>query len=689
MRVRLTAFVVLAVLTSARAEPPVRNHDVTTDDYFSLAVPTEVALSPGSRFVAYADTRWQKSSDDRKADLWIVDCTTGKSRRLTLDRCGAHSLRWAPDGESIYYLAARRRESEKKPPFDGTTQVWHTTLSGRTRAITRVANGVNDYQIDRAARSLYYSVSVPAGRKGPFSRLKEELSSLTYGEGDGKVSQVWRLDLDSWRAEKVMDAGRSVREMALSPAGTRLALITTPDDTVVTFEGQSRVEVYDAKTKKTTMLPDKVFRADAPSPYGWLEGLAWAPAGNMLAFNVVFDGYPAEIIVGRLDSEWSTWKMRRAEGIHVRGYGSPLGWSASPAEPKLYFLGERAGVVSLWETAIDPEARGKERPVNRLGDGPVVIDAFSPAPAEREGPLMAMVMGTPEEFREVWLLGKDRKPRRLTRLNPQTETWKLPKVSRVSWKGANGDKVEGILELPAGHKEGTPLPLVVALHGGPTTGVHFQLDYDLYLGRMFLPARGYAVLCPNYRGSTGYGDKFLTALIGRENDLDVKDILAGVDALVESKTADPKRLAVMGWSNGGYLTNCVISKTTRFRAAASGAGILDTVMEWGANDEPAYMVVLKGGLPWEKPDVYRRTSPTYQLNKIRTPTLIHVGANDERCPPVHSRMLHRALKLYNKVPTELITYPKAPHGLTTYGHRRAKMLWEVAWFDRFVLGKKD
>ena len=159
--------------------------------------------------------------------------------------------------------------------------------------------------------------------------------------------------------------------------------------------------------------------------------------------------------------------------------------------------------------------------------------------------------------------------------------------------------------------------------------------------------------------------------------------------MVERKIADPKRLGVMGWSNGGYLTNCLISTTTRFAAASSGAGIVDTVMEWGGNDEPAYMNILKGGLPWDKPDVYRRTSPTYNFNKIRTPTLIHVGGDDPRCPPAHSRMLYRALKLYNKVPTELLRYEGEPHGLSKYANRRAKMTWDLAWFNRYILGKKD
>src|SRR5262249_61265189 len=120
----------------------------------------------------------------------------------------------------------------------------------------------------------------------------------------------------------------------------------------------------------------------------------------------------------------------------------------------------------------------------------------------------------------------------------------LPIFQVVSWKGARGDAVEGVLELPPDYKPGQKVPLVVEIHGGPTTATYFHLQYAIY-GRTLLPAKGYAVLSPNYRGSTGYGDKFLTDLVGHENDVEVEDILRGVDALVERGIADPKRLGVM------------------------------------------------------------------------------------------------------------------------------------------------
>ena len=120
-----------------------------------------------------------------------------------------------------------------------------------------------------------------------------------------------------------------------------MALITTPDETVVTFEGRSRIDVFDLAEKKSTTLPDKCFRGDAPSPYGWLETLAWSPDGRNLAFNVVFDGYPAEVVVGRRgDKGWTATLLKRPAGVHVRGYGSPLAWIRNG---HLCFLGEEKG----------------------------------------------------------------------------------------------------------------------------------------------------------------------------------------------------------------------------------------------------------------------------------------------------------------------------------------------------------
>jgi dipeptidyl aminopeptidase/acylaminoacyl peptidase len=684
---RALVFVSLLLLASepiqAQAPAPQRNHDITIDDYFTQADIFQIAAAPNLLYVAYTEGRWLKATDDRKTDLWLVDTIKRTPRRLTFDRANDRSPQWAPDSKTIYFAGNRKRADEKNAPYNGKTQVWRIGIGGgEPVAVTRVPGGIADFRLAGDGKSLFYITHGDAVT-GPFQNLRKEFKHIQYGHGIDKHSQVWKLDLQSFRAEKIVDDKRYIHEMAVSPDGRRLAMITAPDDKVVSFEGKSRVDIYDFAKKKITPLPDKVFRADAPSPYAWLDKLAWSEDGKAVAFNAVFDGYPAQIVVAKWkDNNPEVFNLPRPSGIAVKGYGSPLQWRGEKHD--LCFLGEEKGRVRLYCAKGVGE---KDPQFEILTPGNVVVEGFSFALFEGFGKDIgaAVVMASPTQLPDIFNVS-DGKLTQLTKVNPQADSWKMPKISVVSWKGANGDPVEGILELPPDYKKGQRVPLMLAIHGGPTTASYFKQEYWIY-GRTLWPARGIAVLCPNYRGSTGYGDKFVTDLIGRENDIEVEDMLKGIDALVERGIADPNKIGVSGWSNGGYLTNCLIAKSTRFRAAISGAGIVDAIMEFASNDEPAYAIAFKQGLPWTKPEKYHKASTTYHLDKIKTPTLIHVGGNDERCPPGHSRLLYRALKEYVHVPTELCVYPGEGHGIMTYKNRRAKLSWDIAWLDRYLLGK--
>jgi dipeptidyl aminopeptidase/acylaminoacyl peptidase len=653
-----------------------RDHDIGIEDYFSQADIVEISMSPDGRYVAYSEARWQQSTDDRKTDLWVVETGGGKPKRLTAERGGDRMIRWSGDSRWIYFLGSRSGPGEKRPPYAGKAQVWRISpAQGQASAVTRVPEGIAAYELARDEGCLYYAIEKEEIAE-EWKKLWQTYRQLSYGHGLAKRSEIWRLDLSTWRAAKAADDHRYVYEMALSPDGRKLAIITAPDEKVVSFEGRSRIDVCDLATKTIRTVPDRLFRAGAPSPYGWLERLAWSADSKLLAFTVIFDGYPAEMLVADCSSDPAgVTRLKRPSGLSLRGYGSPIQWRGRTSQ--LCFLGEQEARVRLCAAKTGEDA---ENQVETWTPGDVVVSMLS---FDAAGERCAVVMNGPKSFNDVYTIEKGSEPKAITHVNPQADTWRLPQLSIVSWRGARGDGVQGILELPPEYQAGQKLPLVVEIHGGPTTALCFGLQFWIY-GRTLLPAKGYALFVPNYRGSTGYGDKFLIDLIGHENDVEVEDILKGVDALVERRIADPDRLGVSGWSNGGYLTDCIISKTTRFKAASSGAGIVDTVMEWGANDEPAYPTVFKQGFPWNKAENYHRASPTYSLDKIRTPTLIHVGGNDERCPPGHSRMLFRALHEYVHVPTELVVYPNEPHGLTTYKHRQAKMEWDLAWFDRYL-----
>jgi len=678
-------FLLLFFTLPAAAQPqPARDHAITIDDYGTLATIRELAVSPDGKFVAYTEARWDKADDLQKTDLWMV-ATDGKGKptRLTGDRANDRKPKWSADGKAIYVLGNRKREAEMKPPYDGKAQVWRVPVGdvgGDPRAVTKVEGGVSGFDYAPKVDALFYSVDSSATDKDDFTDLRKKLKA-EYGHGTRKVSEIHRLDLQSWRSEKIVDEKRYVREFAVTQDGKRVAMITAPDDTVVASEGKARVDIWEAgepgasATGGKVTTTDESWRKTAASPYPWLESLAWSPDGNRLAFCSIFDAFPAEVIICTQNGgKWNSGKLSREGSLQLRGYGSPLKWRTAQS---LMLLSENKGFVELEEVGLT-----SHRPTEIAGQAVLGFDAA-------EDSSTAVVAAGALEFSAL-NYGRKYAYTLLVDQNAHIDSWKIPKLRNIEWRAPDGAKVGGILELPFDYKEGEKLPLVVGIHGGPTTSSKYELSYDPHNGRLYFAAHGYAALFPNYRGSTGYGDKFVTDLIGHENDIEVKDILAGIQHLIKEGIADPDRIGVMGWSNGGYLTNCLITMKdppVKFKAASSGAGILDTVAEWGFNDEPAYPIVFKMGLPWEQPEIYRKTSPTYGLGNVTTPTLIHVGGGDERCPPGHSRMLYRALKESTKVPTELVVYPGEPHGLTKLSNRRAKMEWDLAWFDKYVKGK--
>ena len=682
MRPALPVLLVVALVGPVTAQP----RPVTPADYASVATVNEVAVSPDGKLVAYTLATWDTKADNRRSDLWVVP-TDGKGtpRRLTSDRANDRHPKWSADGKVLYVLGNRKKDGQKEPPYNGSSQVWAVAVEEKAApaAVTRVPGGVAHFDYAPEADALYFTTDAEVTDGDPFLDLRQKYAGLDYGHGRRKVSEVHRQKVGG-TAEKVLADGRYVRDFAATRDGKRLALITAPDDSVIRSEGDSRVDVWEADSGKATPT-DQSWRKGVGSPWPWLESITWNPAGDKLAYCAIWDGYPAEVVVCDRTHGWPARRMPRPEGVHVRGYGSPLGWSGS----NLLYLAEADGRVNLASWHGQGPATTRYPAAGWTG----TVTAFGPL-----GGGVGWAVGVaarPDGTPDLYLFNGDGSgtgPVRLTDLNPQAKEWALPSVEHVTWKAPDGATVGGVLELPPGYKkgEGKPLPLVVPIHGGPTTSSHAALEFDPHNGRLYLAAAGYAVLCPNYRGSTGYGDKFVTDLLGKENDTEVKDILSGIQHLIKEGIADPHRVGVMGWSNGGYLTNCLISmkdSPVKFKAASSGAGIVDTVAEWGFNDEPAYPRVLKTGLPWEKPEVYRKTSPTYQLGNVTTPTLIHVGENDVRCPPGHSRMLYRALKEYVKVPTQLVVYPGEPHGLGKLSHRTAKMEWDLAWFDEYMKGK--
>jgi dipeptidyl aminopeptidase/acylaminoacyl peptidase len=267
----------------------------------------------------------------------------------------------------------------------------------------------------------------------------------------------------------------------------------------------------------------------------------------------------------------------------------------------------------------------------------------------------------------------------------------IPRQEKVTWKSADGTTIEGVLLYPAGYVEGTRYPLVVQMHGGPAESDKFGAGPGLLLSYFpVLTGKGWFVFRPNYRGSTGYGNAFLRSVLNGGYFKHMPfDVMTGVDMLIKQGLVDPNRLVVMGWSAGGHLTNKLVTMTTRFKAASAGASAANWVSMYSQSDSRGNRTLWFGGTPYQ-PNApimtYWNNSPMKDAANVKTPTLLFVGENDPRVPKEQSIEMYRALKA-NGVPTHLYIAPREPHLWGEFRHQIFKANTEMAWFERYALGR--
>jgi dipeptidyl aminopeptidase/acylaminoacyl peptidase len=300
---------------------------------------------------------------------------------------------------------------------------------------------------------------------------------------------------------------------------------------------------------------------------------------------------------------------------------------------------------------------------------------------------IAFVYSSTEKPMEVYLINNINQlqlAQTITNENKLFTERDLPRAKVYQWKNEEDHQIiEGMLHYPPGKFEAKNLPLLVLIHGGPYGASVNRLLPDWYTWAPFAASEGWLVLEPNYRGSTGYGDQFLNEIRYRPLSLPGKDILYGVDQLIRDGIVDPYRLAVGGYSYGGFLTNWLITQTKRFNAALSGAGAIDHLSAWGTMDLPVLLSYIFGGYAWDVPHIYQNEAPIYQLDRVRTPTLITTGESDIRVPTSQSYIMERGL-YYRRIPVKLIIFPNEGHDLLIDPwHGKIKIREELKWLKKY------
>jgi dipeptidyl aminopeptidase/acylaminoacyl peptidase len=269
--------------------------------------------------------------------------------------------------------------------------------------------------------------------------------------------------------------------------------------------------------------------------------------------------------------------------------------------------------------------------------------------------------------------------RALGRHNEWLARKRLAEVEPIRFGNAEGLELEGLLVKPVGYQPGKRYPTLLRLHGGPV----YQFSHEFMPDWQAYAARGYAIVAVNPRGSSGRGFDFARQIYADWGNKDVDDVLAGVDHVVAMGIADPARLGIGGWSYGAILTNAVIARDTRFKAAVSGAGASNMYAMYG-HDQYIREYELELGTPWRDREQYDRASaPFLHADRIRTPTLFQCGEKDLNVPCLGAEQMYQALRSLG-VPSQLVVYPGEGHGLIVPSYLRDRLERNLAWYDQYL-----
>ena len=648
----------LACLLGALAlvpHPAAAQRPMSIVDLISVPVVSTPQLSPDGRQVVYVQGDADWAANKRISHLWRVGLDGTGAVQLTTGDFGETQPRWSPDGQWIAFVSRR----------DGadTAQIQLLpTAGGEARALTTHATAAGNPSWSPDGRYVYFTAD---DAKSAEQLAREKAKDDVYAFDENlPMRHLWRIEVSSRTESRVSSGDFSILSYELSADGRRIAHHRAPS-TVLGDAERGEVWVMDADGGNAAALTTNTVAE---------SGASLSPDGSQILFlsgsNERFETYyNANLFV------------MPASGGTARDLTSAFGHEITDAawakDGRSIFVIANMGVHSqLFEV---PVAGGAPKP---LTTGNHAIGSWTYAPAHgrhvftrddpaNAGDVFTTTTGTLAQVSHVF----DR----------YAKDFRLPRQERIEWKGADGVTVEGMLFYPLDYQAGQRYPLVVQTHGGPQASDKFGFGrWSNYT--QVLAAKGYMVLQPNYRGSTGYGDPFLRDMVGHYFVNAHLDVMTGVDALIARGLADGDRLAKMGWSGGGHMTNKLITFTDRFKAAASGAGAANWTSMYAQSDVCTYRTPWFGGTPWQKDapiEVYWEHSPLKYVANVKTPTIFLVGDEDIRVPPPQSVEMFRALRSLG-VPTHLYRAPREPHGWQELRHELFKVNVELAWFEQWV-----
>ncbi len=745
----LVAAIILSVSAGSGAQS-VTARSMTFLDMQQLRSAGSATPSPDGAWMLYTVSTpdWQEA--ERQTDLYLVSMTEGvpSTKQMTFTtKKNETSPAWAPDGQTFFFLSNR----EAPASASGQNQVYAMRVDGgEARKLTDAKDGVSDFTVTTDGHWLVYRAGRNEGRqlyRMPLEHADPPVQQITkqpagvdswelapdgtraYFISDDRVDEdekarrekrftvnirnaetptasLWAVDLPAGPGmsgetmgqmggdhaarmaehHPVSDATRLSEEGAYSVSG----FTVSDDGKWVGFRGSS-TNRYQRNITQEGLYADLYLLEVASGQIERLTnnfevgegGLSFSPDGRWIAFSAPDDLTRYSMSNGRVYVRAVADRgrpFRKLDG----GFDGDVAvdfWSADGNT--IYFNEGIRATNQLFAVDVSQnEVRQitKERAsvsVSRDDDsGRILInyaDGATP-PTMFTVPSIDAVAN-----RSSWV--------QLTDVNPQVRELALGEQEEITWTSTDGTKVGGVLVKPVGYQPGERYPLIVAIHGGPASAD--VLSFNGGYGSQVYAGAGYMVLRPNYRGSTNYGLKHKTDIVGDYFPQGFEDIMSGVDYLIAQGMVDADRMGALGWSAGGHWSNWILTHTDRFKAISSGAGTSNWISMYAQSDvQRNRQFYLGDKLPYDDHDAYWNQSPLKYIRSAKTPTMIHVVEGDPRVPSPQSVELHMALKQIG-VPTELFMYPGNSHGIPDARNQLVKAVSEMAWMDYYVRGKGE
>ncbi len=659
-------------------KPPMQPRPITVDDLFQIREVSDPQLSPDGQSVAYTVKTLLLKEDKSEERIWSEPTNGGEAIPLTAEGVSSSHPRWSPDGKYLAFLSARNEEK---------AQVWLLNRSGgEAQRLTDTPQDVDDFAwspdstrlvvILRDASEEELAEAHAKGKekddkeKKPKTRKPWVIDRLQFktdevGYLDRRRAHLYVLDLATKNLTQITSGDYDDAHPAWSPDSSLLAFASNrskpdPDRTYNTDIWVVAANNTD-KGAQLTQVTTNPGDDDVPS---------WSPDGKLITYTTQLDPRLFQYATHHVGVSPATGG---AAGVLTQSF------DRNATEPRfsadgtsIYFIGDDDGTQNLCRVS----ANGGQ--VTRAIAGRFMLYAYSLA---KNGDIAAQI-DMPDRPSEIYSQpASSDKITRLTKTNDAiTSQLKLVKPEYVQFKSKDGTAVHGYLYKPLDYTPGKKYPTILRPHGGPVWAYYAEFTH---LAQLFA-ANGYAVLLPNPRGSTGYGENFAKAIFADWGNKDYQDDMAIVDYAIAQGIADPDKLGVGGWSYGGISTDFIIAQTTRFKAAISGAGEANNTSMYG-HDQYQRDYETELGLPWKDHALYDKLSPFYKVTNITTPTLFMGGNIDWNVPILGGEQMYQAMKSLGRE-TELVVYHGEYHEFKAPSHLKDRLERYLAWYAHYIKG---